>query len=93
MNQVGDKIPDIVSSLEIHPHIRRVTPHKKVTRTLKLVKRENFTLCVDGIFIIYLYSVAGFMDSLLIQIAVFLNLALQYDFVFFCPYIFFSFLL
>lgn len=44
LNQVGDKIPDIVSSLESHPHIRRVTPHKKVTRTLKLVKRENFTV-------------------------------------------------
>jgi len=38
--QVSDKIPDIVSSLESHTHIRQVTPHKKVTRTLKLVKRE-----------------------------------------------------
>jgi len=40
-NQVGDNIPDAVRSLESHPHIRRVTPHKKVTRTLKLVRRKN----------------------------------------------------
>jgi len=42
--QVSDTVPDIVSSLESHPHIRHVTPHKKVTRTLKLVKRENVTV-------------------------------------------------
>ena len=47
---MSDKIPDIVSSLESHPHIRQVTPHKKVTRTLKLIKCENFTNVVCDIW-------------------------------------------
>jgi len=71
-NQVDDMIPDIVSSLEGHPHIRRVTPHKKVTRTLKFVKRENFCqfftialiLVELDYFLLYFVIVAGFSRKL-----------------------------
>ena len=54
---MSDKIPDIVSSLENHPHIRQVTPHKKVTRTLKLVKCENLTNAVHEIGSLLLFLV------------------------------------
>lgn len=36
--QVNDGNSDIVDSLQNHPNVKQVTPHKKVTRTLKYVK-------------------------------------------------------
>ena len=36
--QVANKFQEGLDALESHPAVKRVTPHRKVTRTLKYIK-------------------------------------------------------
>ena len=51
--QVANKFQDGLDALESHPAVKRVTPHRKVTRTLKYIKgkwhNDLFIICCSDL--------------------------------------------
>ena len=46
--QVASKFQDGLDALESHPTVKRVTRHRKVTRTLKYIKGERRDFVING---------------------------------------------